>query len=179
MLAPGQVRTGNPLQSDLSAGQGGEQKVWTTCQPEAPNTLWETMMTATKFLRYVLLLLWLVSGVVACALKSRGVVHTQRGYDEVFQAALAAVQEAEFTVMSQANAQGVIVAEKLLPAAAGDTMQMTVRINQEATGLTVVATVVQPPGASATGEKPCKCHVKRFVAALESRMPDIQVVSIQ
>jgi len=136
-------------------------------------------MTATKSLLYGTLLLWLVSGVVACALKSRGVVHTQRGYDEVFQAALAAVQEAEFTVTSQVSRQGVIMAEKQLPAAEGDTMRLTVRIHQEATGLTVVATVVQPAGASATGEKPCKCHVKRFVAALESRMPDIQVVSIQ
>ena len=136
-------------------------------------------MTATKSLLYGTLLLWLVSGVVACALKSRGVVHTQRGYDEVFQAALAAVQEAEFTVTSQVSRQGVIMAEKQLPAAEGDTMRLTVRIHQEATGLTVVATVVQPTGASATGEKPCKCHVKRFVAALESRMPDIQVVSIQ
>jgi hypothetical protein len=137
------------------------------------------MMTVTKFFLYLALMLWLVSGVVACAPKSQGIVRAQRSYDEVFQASLAAVQEAEFTVTSQDREKGAIVAVKRLPTAAGDTMRMTVRINQAPTGLTVVTTVVQPSVTPVTGEKPCKCHVKRFVSALENRLPDVQVVSIE
>jgi hypothetical protein len=136
-------------------------------------------MTATKSLRYVALLLWLLSGVVACALKAQGVVRAPHSYDEVFQASLAAVQEAEFTVTSQESAKGTIVAVKRLPAAEGDAMQMTIRFTQAPAGVTVIATVVPTAAVLATGEKPCKCHVKRFVEALEHRMPDVQVVTIQ
>jgi hypothetical protein len=137
------------------------------------------MIPTTKYLLLGALMLWLMSGVVACALKSHGVVRMQRGYDEAFAASLAAIQEAEFIVTSQNHATGTIMAEKRLPQAAGEVMQMTVRLTRAPTDITVVATVVAPASMLATGEKPCKCHVKRFVAALEQRMPDVQVVSIQ
>lgn len=138
------------------------------------------MMIPTKkyFLRGILIL-GLMSGAVACALKSHGIVRMQRSYDEAFAASLSAIQEAEFTVTSQDRTTGTIVAEKRLPRTARNPMQMTVRLTQAPTGITVVATVVAPAGTLATEEKPCKCHVKRFVAALEQRMPDVQVVSIQ
>jgi hypothetical protein len=58
-------------------------------------------------------------------------------------------------------------------------MPSTVRPPQAATGVSVVATVVPPAGPLARGEKPCKCHVKRFMAALESRRPEVQLVTIQ
>jgi hypothetical protein len=137
------------------------------------------MISTTKYFLRGALLLWLISGVAACALKSHGIVRMQRSYDEVFAASLAAMQEAEFVITSQNHATGTIMAEKHLPQAEGESMQMTVRLTRAATDITVVATVVAPAGALATGEKPCKCHVKRFVAALEQRMPDMQVVSIQ
>lgn len=125
------------------------------------------------------MILGLVSGVVACAAISHGVVRVPRSYDEVFVASLAAIQDAEFTVTSQERETGTIGAEKRLPRAEGDILRMTVRLTQESTGVTVIATVVPPTGPLATGEKPCKCHVKRFVAALEYRMPEVQVVTIQ
>jgi hypothetical protein len=138
------------------------------------------MMIATmKYLLRGALMLWLMSGVVACALKSHGIVRMQRSYDEAFAASLVAIQEAEFIVTSQHPATGTIMAEKRLPEAEGRVIQMTVRFTRAPTGITVIATVVAPAGTLATGEKPCKCHVKRFVAALEQRMPDVQVVSIQ
>ena len=136
------------------------------------------MPTTTDLLRGAVLL-WLVSGAVACAPIAHGVVRVPRSYDEVFAASLAAIQDAEFTVTSQERQHGAIVAEKRLPQAEGDILQMTVRITHAPTGTTVVATVVPPAGPLAPGEKPCKCHVKRFVAALEQRMPDVQVLSIQ
>jgi hypothetical protein len=136
------------------------------------------MMIAPQSLRLVVLMLWLMSGVVACAPKAQGVVRAQRSYEEVFQASLAAIQEAEFIVTSQDSATGTIMAVKRLPTAEEDTMRMTVRINRAPAGLTVIATVVHPFGTSATAERPCKCHVKRFVYALENRLPDVQVVSI-
>jgi hypothetical protein len=125
------------------------------------------------------MLLGLVSGIVACASISHGVARVPRGYDAVFAAVLAAIQDAEFTVTSQEHATGIISAEKRLPSAEGDLLQMTVHLTQAPTGVTVVATVVPPAGPLATGEKPCKCHVKRFMAALESRMPEVQLVTIQ
>jgi hypothetical protein len=124
-------------------------------------------------------LLWLVCSLAACAPKAQGVVRVPYSYDEVFVASLAAIQEAEFTVTSQQREAGTIRAEKRLPQAEGDILRMTVRITPASAGLTVVATVVPPAGPLTTGEKPCKCHVKRFVAALEQRMPEIQVLSIQ
>jgi hypothetical protein len=102
-----------------------------------------------------------------------------RSYDEAFAVSLAAIQEAEFIVTSQNHATGTIMAKKSLSQAEEEVMQMTVRLTRAPTGITVIATVVAPTGTLATGEKPCKCHVKRFVAALEQRMPDVQVVSIQ
>lgn len=120
-----------------------------------------------------------MSGVVACARTSHGVVRVPQSYDTVFAAVLAAIQDAEFSVTAQEYATGTIDAEKRLPSAEGDLLQMTVRLTQAPTGVTVVTTVVPPAGPLATGEKPCKCHVKRFVAALESRLPEVQLVTIQ
>ena len=133
------------------------------------------MIPTTTCLRLVALLLWLVCGVVACAPKSPGGVRVPRSYDEVVAASLVAIQEAEFVVTSQGDGHGTIVAEKRLSRAEGGTLRMTVSINQEPTGLTVVATVLAQAGPLATGEKPCKCHVKRFVEALEHRLPEVQV----
>jgi hypothetical protein len=137
------------------------------------------MIPTTKYFLRGALMLWLMSGVTACALKSHGIVRMQRSYDEAFAASVAAIQEAEFIVTSQNHATGTIVAKKRLSQAEEEVMQMTVRLTQAATGITVVATVIAPAGTLATGEKPCKCHVKRFIAALEQRLPDVHVVSIQ
>src|SRR5215813_12992608 len=128
-------------------------------------------MPLTKALFLGAMMIGFMSGLVACAAISHGVVRVPRSYDEVFAASLAAIQDAEFTVTSQERETGTIGAEKPLPRAEGDILRMTVRLTQEPTGVTVVATVVPPTGPLATGEKPCKCHVKRFVAALEHRMP--------
>jgi hypothetical protein len=136
------------------------------------------MMPITKYLLLGVVILGLVSGIMACATISHGVVRVPRSYDEVFAASLAAIQEAEFTVTSQERETGTIGAEKPLPRAEGDILRMTVRLTQVPTGVTVVATVVPPTGPLATGEKPCRCHVKRFVEALEHRMPEVQVVTI-
>jgi hypothetical protein len=137
------------------------------------------MKPMTQYLLRGAMLLGLVSGVVACAVSSHGIVRVPRQYDEVFAAALAAIQDAEFTVTSQARETGTIGAEKRLPSAEGDLLQMTVHLTRAPTGVKVVATVVAPVDPLATGEKPCKCHVKRFVAALESRMPEVQLVTIE
>jgi hypothetical protein len=136
-------------------------------------------MPLTKYLYLGAMLIGLISGLVACATLSHGVVRVPRRHDEVFAAALAAVQDAEFTVIAQERATGTIGAAKPLLGTAGESLQMTVRLTQTSTGVTVVATVVPPTGPLATSEKPCKCHVKRFVAALEHQMPEIQVVTIE
>jgi len=136
-------------------------------------------MSMTKCLLLGTMLLGLMSGVVACARTSHGVVRVPQSYDTVFAAVLAAIQDAEFSVTAQEYATGAIDAEKRLPSAEGDLLQMTVRLTQAPTGVTVVTTVVPPAGPLATGEKPCKCHVKRFVAALESRLPEVQLVTIE
>src|SRR5262245_31720607 len=135
-------------------------------------------MPLTKALFLGAMMIGFMSGLVACAALSHGVVRVPRSYDEVFAASLAAVQDAEFTITSQERATGTIDAEKRLLGAAGESLRMTVRLTQAPTGVTVVATVVPPTGPLGTGEKPCKCHVKRFVAALEHRMPEVQVVTI-
>src|SRR6266545_220206 len=137
------------------------------------------MMPMAKYLLRRAMILGLSSGMVACAAISHGVVRVPRSYDEVFAASLAAIQDAEFTVTSQEHETGTLGAEKPLPRAEGDILRMTVRLTQEPTGVTVVATVVPPTGPLATGEKPCKCHVKRFVAALEHWLPEVQVMTIQ
>jgi hypothetical protein len=49
----------------------------------------------------------------------------------VFAAALAAVQDAEFTVLSQERATGTIGAEKPLLGAAGEALRMTVQLNAD------------------------------------------------
>jgi hypothetical protein len=136
-------------------------------------------MSMTKGFLLSAMFLGLISGVVACARISHGVVRVPRSYDTVFAAVLASIQDAEFIVTSQEYATGTINAEKRLPRAEGDLLQMTVHLTQAPTGVTVVATVVPPAGPLAAGEKPCKCHVKRFMAALESRMPEVQLVTIQ
>jgi hypothetical protein len=136
-------------------------------------------MSMTKGFLLSAMFLGLISGVVACARISHGVVRVPRSYDTVFAAVLASIQDAEFIVTSQEYATGTINAEKRLPRAEGDLLQMTVHLTQAPTGVTVVATVVPPSGPLAAGEKPCKCHVKRFMAALESRIPEVQLVTIQ
>jgi hypothetical protein len=136
-------------------------------------------MPLTKYLCLGAMLIGLISGLGACATLSHGVVRVPRHYDEVFAAALAAVQDAQFTVLSQERATGTIGAAKPLLEAAGAALRMTVQLTQTSTGVTVVATVVPPPGPRATSEQPCTCHVKRFVAALEHRMPELQVVTIE
>jgi hypothetical protein len=136
-------------------------------------------MPLTKYLFLGVMMLGLISGLVACTTRSHGVVRVPRRYDEVFAAALAAVQDAEFTVMSQERATGIIDAEKPLLGATGEALRMTVRLTQTSTGVTVVATVVPPTGPRATSEQPCQCHMKRFVAALEHRLPEVQVVTIE
>lgn len=136
-------------------------------------------MSMTKRLLRSTMFLGLISGVVACARISHGVVRVPRSYDAVFAAVLASIQDAEFMVTLQEYATGTINAEKRLPRAEGDLLQLTVHLTQASTGVTVVATVVPPAGPLATGEKPCKCHVKRFMAALESRIPEVQLVTIQ
>jgi hypothetical protein len=123
------------------------------------------------------LLLWLVHAAVACTPTAQGVVRVPRHADEVVAATLAAIQEAEFTVTAQKH--GTIVAEKRLPEAEGGTLRMTVSFTRAPTGLTVVTKVFAPADLLATAEKPCKCHVKRFVEALEHRIPEVQVLSIQ
>jgi hypothetical protein len=125
------------------------------------------------------MILGLFSAVVACTSISHGVVRVPRSYDEVFAASLAAIQDAEFTVTSQDRDTGTIGAEKRLPRAEGDSLRLTVRLTRAPTGVTVVATAVPPTGAPAAEEKPCKCHVKRFVAALEQRIPEVEVVTIE
>jgi hypothetical protein len=137
------------------------------------------MMSITKYLLLGAIILGLVIGVVACATVSHGVVRVPRSYDEVFTASLAAIQDAEFTVISQERETGTIDAEKRLPRVEGDSLQMTVRLTQAPTGVKVVATAVPPTGPLATGEKPCKCHVKRFIQALEHRIPEVEVVAIE
>ena len=121
------------------------------------------------------MLIGLITGLVACATLSHGVVRVPRRYDEVFAAALAAVQDAEFTVIAQERATGTIGAAKPLLGTAGESLQMTVRLTPTSTGVTVVP----PTGPLATSEQPCQCHVKRFVAALKHRMPEVQVVTIE
>ena len=137
------------------------------------------MMAMTKYLMLGAMSLTLVMGVVACTTTSHGVVRVPRGYDEVFAASLSALQEAEFTVTSQERETGTISAEKRLPRAEGDRLRMTVRLKQAPTGVTVVATAMPPAGPLAKGEKPCKCHLKRFVQALEHRIPEVELVTIQ
>lgn len=137
------------------------------------------MRAITQGLLLRAMFLGLVSGLVACASISHGIVRVPRTYDAVFAAVLAAIQDAEFSVTAQEYTTGTIDAEKRLPRAEGDLLQMTVRLTQAPTGVTVVATVVPPAAPLATGEKPCKCHVKRFVAALEARIPEVQLVTIQ
>ena len=66
------------------------------------------MMPLTKCLLLGTMLLGLMSGVVACARTAYGVVRVPRGYDEVFVAVLAAIQDAEFLVTSQEYATGTI-----------------------------------------------------------------------
>jgi hypothetical protein len=136
-------------------------------------------ISMTKCLLLSAMFLGLMSGVVACARISQGVARVPRNYDAVFAAVLASIQDAEFIVTSQEYTTGTINAEKRLPRAEGDLLQMTVHLTQAPTGVTVVATVVPPAGPLAAGEKPCKCHVKRFMAALESRIPEVQLVTIQ
>ena len=136
-------------------------------------------MPLSKYLFLGAMMIVLMSGLMACATLSHGVVRVPRRYDEVFAASLAAVQDAEFTVTSQERATGTIDAEKRLLGTEGESLRMTVQLTQTPTGVTVVATVVPPTGPLAKGEKPCKCHVKRFVAALEHRMPELQVVTIE
>ena len=133
----------------------------------------------TKRLLLSTMFFGLISGVVACARISHGVVRVPRSYDAVFAAVLASIQDAEFMVTLQEYVTGTINAEKRLPRAEGDLLQLTVHLTQASTGVTVVATVVPPAGPLATGEKPCNCHVKRFMAALESRIPEVQLVTIQ
>ena len=137
------------------------------------------MRPMTQYLLRGAMLLGLMSGVVACAVSSHGIVRVPRQYDEVFAATLAAIQDAEFTVTAHERATGTIGAEKRLPSNEGDLLRMTVHLTQASTGVQVVTTVVSPDGPLATGEKPCKCHVKRFVAALESRIPEVQLVTIE
>jgi hypothetical protein len=137
-------------------------------------------MSIAKYLMLGAMTLGLVIGVMGCTTTSHGIVRVPRQYDEVFSASLAALQEAEFTVISQARETGTIGAEKRLPRAEGDRLHMTVRLKQESTGVTtVVATAVPPAGPLAKGEKPCKCHLKRFVQALEHRIPEVEVVTIE
>jgi hypothetical protein len=137
-------------------------------------------MPTVKYLLLGAMILGLVSGIVACTAISHGVVRVPRHYDEVFAASLAAIQDAEFTVTSQDRDTGTIGAEKRLARADGESLQLTVRLTQAPTGgVTVVATVVPPSGPPATAEKPCKCHVKRFVEALEQRIPEVEVVTIE
>lgn len=136
-------------------------------------------MPVRKCMMLAVLLLGLLTVMTACTPKSYGIIRASRGYDAVFTATLAAIQEAEFTVTSQEPRKGAIVAEKRLPRNEGDTLRMTVQIEPSAAGSTVIATVAPSSGVLAPGEKPCKCHVKRFVAALEARMPEVQVVDIQ
>jgi hypothetical protein len=136
-------------------------------------------MPITKYLLLGAMTLGLISGVVACAARSHGVVQVPRDYDEVFVASVTAIQEAEFTVTSQEHDTGTIAAEKHLPSTEGDSLQMTIRLTQVPAGVTVVATVVPPTGLLATGEKPCKCHVKRFVSALEHQIPEVQLETIK
>lgn len=136
-------------------------------------------MSITRSLILGAVMCGLVIGVVACTSKSYGIVRVPRSYDEVFTASLSALQEAAFTVTSQERETGTIGAEKPLPRTEGGRLQMTVRLTQAPMGVTVVATAVPPAGPLAEGEKPCKCHVKRFVQALEHRIPEVELVTIE
>lgn len=102
-------------------------------------------MSMTKRLLLSTMFLGLISGVVACARISHGVVRVPRSYDAVFAAVLASIQDAEFMVTLQEYATGTINAEKRLPRAEGDLLQLTVHLTQASTGVTVVATVVPQP----------------------------------
>ena len=139
----------------------------------------EMLRPMTQYLLRGAMILGLVTGVVACAVSSHGIVRVPRQYDEVFAATLAAIQNTKFTITSQKRTTGTIGAEKRLPSNEGDLLRMTVHLTQASTGVKVVTTVVSPDGPLATGEKPCKCHVKRFVAALEARIPEVQLVTIE
>src|SRR5262252_6621273 len=92
------------------------------------------------------MLIGLISGFVACATRSHGVVRVPRRYGEVCAAANAAAQEAEFTVLAQERATGTIGAAKPLLGTPGESLQMTVRLTQTSTGVTVVTTVGPPTG---------------------------------
>ena len=85
-------------------------------------------MPMAKYLLRRAMICGLVSGMVACATISYGVVRVPRSYDEVFAASLAAIQDAEFTVTSQERETGAIGAEKPLPRAEGDILRMPVRL---------------------------------------------------
>src|SRR4029450_11455515 len=136
-------------------------------------------MPLTKYLFLGAMMIGLISGLVACATLSHGGVRVPRGYDEVFAASLAAVAAAGVAARARERATGTIGGEKPLLGTAGESLRMTVRLTQASTGVTVVATVVPPTGPLATSEQRGKCHVKRFVAALEHRMPEVQVVTIE
>ena len=125
-------------------------------------------------------ILGLVSGMAACTAKSHGVVRVPRNtYDQVFGASLAAAQEAEFTITAQDRETGTIGAEKHLSSIEGGNLRMTVHLTEASPGVKVVATVAPTSGQLAEGEKPCKCHVKRFVEALEKRVPEVELVTIK
>jgi hypothetical protein len=137
-------------------------------------------MQARKSVAYMPFLLLLSSLIVSCSAKSQGIVlSANRTYDEIFEASLAAVHETDFSVTSNDIQTGSIVAVKHIDAEDGHDLRMQVRVNRVATGTEVVVTVSRPSGTPAAEAEPCKCNVKSFVYALENRLPDVNVVSIQ
>jgi hypothetical protein len=125
---------------------------------------------------FIILLLGFMA---ACSITSRGIVRSPSSYEEVFKAAIAAASDSDFLVTSSDIQTGSIVAVKRMDTGSDDVMRMHVMVNRVPTGTEVVVTVVQPPGAQATGDQRCKCRVKRFVYALENRVPDVEVMTIQ
>lgn len=112
--------------------------------------------------------------VISCAAATeQSTVRTKTRFDDVWRACLAAVVDIGYAVSSTDSNAGLIVAEQAVAGlgAGGRVSRLNITVNRAGDNNEVRVAWIRPPGTmGGSGTE------KRYVEALQKRIPDIQVI---
>jgi hypothetical protein len=123
------------------------------------------------FFRVVCSVLVAIAVISCAAVTQQSAMRTKTNYDDVWRASLAAVVDIGYAVSSTDSNAGLIVAEQAVVGGGGKVSRLNIAVNRAGDTNEVRVSWIRPPGTLGGGGTE-----KRYVDALQKRIPDIQVI---
>jgi len=131
------------------------------------------MKTSSKILFTVLSLIVLITA--SCASKTRGSMHFDAKYEEVFYASVKAISETNYSVVSADVTTGFILAKLGGIAGSDAVVTMSVTVKESDNGTEVEVAIIPIPGAIQFGGRGTEEQFSDFKESLRKRFTGMKV----